>query len=201
MFKFIKIYLIITLLSLTIFVAGFFLPYSPHWESILTIPGWLFMILPWVLILGGFYSGLKKAHQAKPPFREHLFYPLIGALIVSVVYIGFGIQAIFTCHSACTVALTIIWLPIYAIGVALTGFLVCWALLALIRFSSQIFQQTSAVRISPIKIGLLVLAILILCSFAFMANAYLHRNALLKKVTSESLTDLHPSFIPNFQFS
>lgn len=138
------------------------------------------IILPSILLVVSFYSGVQRASRLAPSTRPLFLYPLICSFLLTGGFVIWQFTVISTSRSS-TACIGYFFLPIFSFVVALAAFVVSWAILYVGWFINQRIRRT------PMRIAqflLLALAIGVLATTGYVAQAKITRHRLLNEATS-----------------
>ena len=138
------------------------------------------IVLPCFLIGWLFSVAIRRAHRSNPPIRPLLLYPLVCSLVLTSGFMIWGYHAILTSRSS-TAAIGFFFLPFYSAALAITAFVVSWAVLYVGWF---IFQRIQGTPVRLVSVALLVLAVALLGWAGYVAQVKIARHRLLNEAAS-----------------
>lgn len=137
-------------------------------------------VLPYVLILALFVSLLTAAYRSHASARVLLLYPLVCSFALTIGFAAWGYYSIITSRSS-TAAIGFLFLPVYALAVAVAGFLISWSVIFLEHLA---VERQRGVPIRLARVFLAVLAVLMLCYAGLKTTKWVTRNRLLSTAAS-----------------
>lgn len=138
------------------------------------------IVLPCFLIGWLFSVAIRRAHRSNPPIRPLLLYPLVCSLVLTSGFMTWGYHAILTSRSS-TAAIGFFFLPFYSAALAITAFVVSWAVLYVGWF---IFQRIQGTPVRLVSVALLVLAVALLGWAGYVTQVKITRHRLLNEAAS-----------------
>ncbi|MEN6558790.1 MAG: hypothetical protein ABFC54_11480, partial [Thermoguttaceae bacterium] len=99
------------------------------------------IVMPSILLVVSFCSGVRRADRLAPSTRPLFLYPLIFSFLSTSGFVIWQFTAISTSQSS-TAAIGYFFLPIFWFVVALAAFAASWAILYVAWFFYQRFKDT-----------------------------------------------------------
>ncbi len=140
------------------------------------------VILPYVLLAAALVWMIRLAYISKKAARPLFLYPLVGTFIFTAAFVAWGHHEIATSRSS-TAAIGWIFLPLYAVGIALVSFLVSGAVAYIFRFA---LERVACVSPRLTSIVPLIVSALILSLTVATIQSRISRHRLLVSAKSET---------------
>ncbi len=134
----------------------------------------------YLLLIGGFVLVFRAQRQHPKTASKIPLYSLNTSAVLAAAVLVFGFSFIFSSRSS-TAGIGFLFVPIYALGVAIAGSIIVWAFLTLVSLASRIRARLLADKPTPI---VAVVAVVVLLIGPTIALLYGPRALLLSEAKS-----------------
>ncbi len=114
----------------------------------------------YLLLIGGFVLVFRAQRRHPKTARKIPLYSLRTSAVFAVVVLVIGFYSIFSSDSS-TAGIGFLFVPIYAFGAAIAGFVIAWAFLTLVALAPGVRARLFAEKPTPIVASVAVAALLI----------------------------------------